>query len=82
MDPEQIHAFTRRRPFLPFRIHVADQVHYDVPNPEWVSVGRTVVFVGVRRDPTSPYFDEPVIVALRHITRLEPLVDQVAPAVG
>jgi hypothetical protein len=79
MDPEQINAFTRRRPFVPFRVHVADGVSYDVLNPEFVSVGRTVLFVGVRRDPTSEVLDEPVIVALRHITRIEPLVDQAVP---
>jgi hypothetical protein len=78
MDPEQVNAFTRRRPFVPFRVHVADGVSYDVTNPEFVSVGRTVLFVGVRRDPASPFFDEPVIVALRHVTRIEPLVDPVA----
>lgn len=78
MDPEQIHTFTRCRPFITFRIHVADQVHYDVPNPEWVALGRTTVFVGMRRDSTSPYYDEPVVVALRHVTRLEPLVEELA----
>jgi hypothetical protein len=75
MDPEQINTMTRRRPFIPFRLHVTDGVSYDVLNPEWISLGRTVAFVGVRRDPASEYFDEPVLVALRHITRIEPLVD-------
>lgn len=76
MDPEQINSLTRRRPFIPFRIHVTDGVHYDVTNPEFISIGRTVLFVGVRRDPNSEFFDEPVLVALRHVTRVEPLVNQ------
>lgn len=80
MGPEQINTMTRRRPFIPFRIHVVGGVSYDVLNPEWVSIGRTVAFIGIRRDPTSEYFDEPVIVALRHVTRLEPLVDAIPPA--
>jgi hypothetical protein len=74
MDPEQINTLTRRRPFIPFRLHVTDGVSYDVLNPEWISLGRTVAFVGVRRDPASEYFDEPVLVALRHITGIEPFV--------
>ena len=34
MDPEQIDTLTRRRPFIPFRLHVTDGVSYDVLNPE------------------------------------------------
>ena len=78
MDPEQINAFTRRRPFLPFRLHVSGGVSYDVLHPDWVALGRTTVFVGMRRDVDSPYFDEPVVVALRHVIRIEPLVEEMS----
>ncbi len=68
-----------RVPFVPFRVHVADVAQYDVTDPARVLLCRTVTCIGLnRRDSASEFFDEPVIVANRHITRLEPLVDEVA----
>jgi hypothetical protein len=68
-----------RKPFIPFRIHVSDQASYDITNPRMVFLGGAVTVIGInRRDSQSEFFDEPVIVANRHITRLEPLVDEVA----
>ena len=79
MSPESIRAMLDRRPFIPFRVHVSDQVSYDVTNPRMCVIGGAVTFIGVnRRDSASEFFDEPVIIANRHITRLEPLVDEVA----
>ena len=79
MAPESIRAMLKRRPFIQFRIHVSDQVSYDVTNPEMCVIGGAVTFIGMNRaDSASEFFDEPVIVANRHITRLEPLVDEVA----
>jgi hypothetical protein len=66
-----------RRPFIPFRVHVSDQVSYDITNPRMAMIGGAVLIIGVTRDSDSEYFDEPVIVANRHITRLEPLVDEI-----
>jgi hypothetical protein len=76
MAPEAIRAMLERRPFIPFRIHVSDQVSYDVTNPRTCVIGGAATFIGIARDSDSPYWDEPVIVANRHITRLEPLVDE------
>ena len=79
MSPESIRAMLTRQPFIPFRIHVSDQVSYDVHNPRMCVIGGAVTFIGVnRRDSDSEFFDEPVIIANRHITRLEPLVDELA----
>ena len=79
MSPDSIRAMLDRRPFIPFRVHVSDQVSYDVTNPRMCVIGGAVTFIGMnRRDSQSEYFDEPVIVANRHITRLEPLVDEIA----
>jgi len=64
---------------MPFRIHVSDQATYDIRNPEMVMIGRTIVCIGIARDIDSPFFDEPAWVALRHVTRLEPIVEA-APA--
>ena len=68
-----------RRPFIPFRVHVSDQASYDITNPRTAMIGGAVLIIGIhRRDSASEFFDEPVFVANRHITRLEPLVDEVA----
>lgn len=74
ISPFELNALLRRRPFIPLRLHLSDNSTYDVTHPEWVAVGNTVAFVGARRDPNSPIFDEPVLIALGHITRIEPLV--------
>jgi len=78
MSPEAIRSMLDRKPFIPFRIHVSDQVSYDILQPRMVMIGGSVTVIGITRNTDSPFFDEPVIVANRHITRLEPLVDEVA----
>jgi hypothetical protein len=79
MSPESIRSMLDRRPFIPFRVHVSDQASYDITNPRMAMIGGAVLVIGItRRDSDSEFFDEPVIVANRHITRLEPLVDEVA----
>ena len=75
MTASEIHACLRRRPFLPFRVHVTGDVYYDVREPEMAMVGMSVFILGQRRNIESEYFDEPVLVALRHITRIEPLLE-------
>jgi hypothetical protein len=54
---------------------VTDGVHYDIPIPDMAMIGRTTLFIGLRRDIESPYFDEPVMVSMRHVTRVEPIVE-------
>ena len=80
MSPEELKGLLTRQPFMPFRIHVAEVASYDIRNPNMVMIGRTILFIGLRRDINSPYFDEPVMVALRHITRVEPIVEAEAAA--
>lgn len=79
MSPESIRNLLTRVPFIPFRLHLSDQASYDITNPRMVMVGGSVIVIGInRRDSTSEFFDEPVIVENRHITRVEPLVDEMA----
>lgn len=73
MAPEILCEWRNRTPFQPFRIHVVGNVHYEVARPGFVLVGRTVVFVGLRKDVESPFFDDPVLVPLKYITSIEPL---------
>lgn len=78
MSPEELNSLLRGRPFMPFRIHVAEQATYEIRNPEMAVIGRTVLFLGMARDVDSPYFDEPVLVTLRHTTQVEPIVEAAA----
>jgi hypothetical protein len=79
VSPEALRDMLTRVPFIPFRLHISDQASYDITNPRMVMVGGSVLVIGInRRDSASEFFDEPVIVANRHITRVEPLVDEVA----
>ncbi len=77
MSPEAIKAMLYRRPFIPFRLHVSDHTVYTVTNPEMVVVGGAVTFIGIVRNVASEFFDEPVLVTNRHITRLEPIIEEV-----
>jgi hypothetical protein len=75
MSPESIKTMQERQPFIPFRIHVSDQSHYDITRPALVMIGGAITIVGIVRNVQSEFFDEPVIIANRHITRLEPLIE-------
>lgn len=79
MSPDELNSWIRRRPYIPLRVHVTDGVHYDIPIPDMAMVGRMVLFIGLRCDVQSPLFDEPVMVSMRHVTRVEPIVED-APA--
>lgn len=74
MAPEELRGWLRRAPFIPLRIHVSGGIHYDVSNPEFVMLGHSVILIGLRRDVDSPFFDEPVMVSLGHIIRVEPII--------
>lgn len=75
MSPEELNSALRRKPYIPLRVHVTDGVHYDITIPDMAMIGRTILFIGLRRDVQSPFFDEPVMVSMRHITRVEPIVE-------
>jgi len=73
MPPDMILAQLRRRPFVPFRIHVDDGTIYEVKHPELVLLSPRTAFVFFP-DPNNPgMVTSQEIVALIHITRLEPL---------
>ena len=69
MSPEEISSLLKRRPFLPFKVHVTGNVEYTIREPEMTVVGRTVLFLGQRRNVESEFFDEPILV-LRHLIGL------------
>lgn len=75
MAPDELAQLFNRRPYIPLRVHVAETTSYDVQNPNLAMVGRSILFLGLRRDIDSPLFDEPVMIALQHITRVEPILE-------
>ena len=75
MAPDEIAPWLNRKPFIPLRVFLGDGAQYDVPKPEFVMLFRTSLLLGMRRNIDSPYFDEPILLNLGQITRIEPLVE-------
>jgi len=71
MRPDDLHEFTRRRPFAPYRIHLTDGRTYEIRHPDQVIVLRSRIVVGVGGDNGVPEHTEHV--ALIHIVRIEEL---------
>ena len=79
MIHEELRSMLSRRPFIPFVLHVSDKTSYQITRPELVSVGNRASFIGLTRNTSSEYLDEPVLVSNIHITRLEPIVPETNP---
>lgn len=71
MRPEDLHEFTRNRPFRPYRMYLTDGRSYEIRHPDQVIVLRSRVVVGVGGDNGVP--DHIEHVALIHIVRIEEL---------
>ena len=77
MSPEALRDMLNRRPFLPFRLHLSDGRHFVISRPELVFIGGSMTVIGIVRNVTSEFWDEPATVANRHITSLEPILEAV-----
>lgn len=71
MTAENVPAFTRRRPFLPYRIPVTGGQAYDVRHPDQVIVLRSRIVIGVGGENGVPDHIEHIL--LVHIVRIEQL---------
>jgi hypothetical protein len=73
MPAAELLRMLRQRPFVPFRIHLDDGTVYEVRHPELVMVSTATAHVYFP-DPGQPgLFVSWEVVALRHVTRLEPM---------
>jgi hypothetical protein len=74
MRPDDIRQLLLRNPFEPFRICLLDGTTYDVRDPDLIVVGRSILQIGfpAARLPV-PLSHREVLVALLHITRVEPI---------
>ena len=79
MSPDDLLAYTRRRPFEPFRIWVSNGEHYDICHPELCMPGFTATVIGLSRDPSKPAAERFEMVSMLHIVKVEPLAPA-APA--
>ena len=75
MPPQDLLTELRRRPFVPFFLHVSDGTVYEIRHPELVVVGlaSAVVCYPAQSDPR--FYERYDVVDLRHVTRLEPRPD-------
>ncbi len=80
MRAEDLHEFTRKQPFSPYRIHVTDCHAYDLRHPDQVIVLRSRVVVAVGAD--QGVADHVEHVALIHIARVEQLESEASSAAG
>jgi hypothetical protein len=80
MPPADLLRLLRRVPFEPFRIHLTDGTVYEIRHPELVIVGAASAVVAFP-DPSVPGQEQSwEIIALRHVTRLEPIQPTAASA--
>jgi hypothetical protein len=81
MRQEDLLAELQRAPFQAFRIHMSDGTAYDVRHTELLMVGRSRAVIFLRSSDRSTHaFDHYEVLALLHITRLEPVQPSTAPS--
>jgi hypothetical protein len=73
MPPEDLLTAIRRRPFVPFRMHVSDGSVFEIRHPELLLVGFASVIVGIPAQPEQSYYTRTEVVANSHIVRLVPM---------
>ena len=77
MRPNDLLRVLRRQPFEPFRLCLVDGTTYEVRHPDQVVVNRSTIDVaGTIANLPRPLAEHNVIVALLHISRLEPIQGQ------
>ena len=63
MHPDDIVAALRRKPFIPFRLHVADGSFFDVRHPELLLVTMRSAFIAIPGDPPGGIPERAVTIA-------------------
>jgi hypothetical protein len=73
MSPGELKGWLKQQPFLPKRLRMSNDATFDVFSPDWIMVGFSTAVIGMRRDPSSEIYDEPVLINLSQIVSVEPL---------
>lgn len=82
MPLEDILTLLRRRPFVPFRVHLTDGASHEIRHPAMLMPGARSITIGIPADPAVPVYTRTEIVALIHVVRLEPFEDAKTKANG
>ena len=75
MEREMLREWLKRKPFEPFRVHVADGRTYDISRPRTNLLAQTFIKIGIQDpDDSGPFScDHTEYVPFVQITHLEPL---------
>ena len=74
MPNDDILELLSKKPFEPFRIHLADGTVYEIRHPELIMVGKRSAIIGLKAsEGTRPVYDRYETISLLHVTRLEPI---------
>jgi hypothetical protein len=77
--PEDLLPYTRRQPFVPFRLHLTDGVVYEVHHPDMMVVSRRTVAVGVPAGAGQPFAERVDLLSMLHIVRVEEIQSPAVP---
>ncbi len=81
MWPEDIRNLLMHRPFRAFRFYVLETTAYEIRHPELAILSQSTVTIYVPvPNAILPLARSKVIVALAHITRLEPILPKSKPS--
>jgi len=75
MPPQALLQALQQEPFVPFRLHVSDGTAYVIKHPDLILVAAGYTIIGVPPPVPQPaMIERHEVVAMSHITRLEPIV--------
>jgi hypothetical protein len=80
MLPTAVDHELSRDPFGPLRIYVSDGHSYVVRNPNLCLITRGTLYIARTDRPNSRLADDMDVIDVRHITRIEQVVDEGAAA--
>jgi hypothetical protein len=78
MTQHDLLEWTRRQPFIPFRLHVLDGRTFDIRHSEMCMPTSSIVVIGLPRDPAQPIAERSEFISLEYIVRIEPLMSMPA----
>ena len=74
MRPQDLRLMIEKQPFQPFRIYVLETIEYEIRHPELAMVGQSTLTLYFPTGDDQPLSSERyMIIALLHITMIEPL---------
>lgn len=82
MPPADLLRLLRAQPFTPFRIHLDDGRTFEARHPDFVLVGTASAIVATPDQLNQGLFSAYEILALRHITSLQPIPSATPPGNG